>query len=131
MNRRNRAGRSTFSNLMLLLVVAGGIGVGYLFGIKWWHAQQMKEIARIVVREWHLSENKKVAEDRMTRELEQYGIPYYIPDGACELKVGESGNKLIDCGWQADVTIPVIEHVVPQEYAFTMEVDNRGKVQEW
>lgn len=136
--RRARAGRSTFGNLVILVIIASALGMGYLFGLKWWHAQQMKEIARLVIREWHLSENEAVARDRLAREMKEYSIPYYIPDGACAFQLSDAGDKQLHCGWSADVVVPVLgdylgEEAVtfPQSYDFMTEINTKGKVEQW
>jgi len=126
--RRQRQGRSTLGSLVTWLVVIAVIGAGYLFIPKWWDYQQMKEISRLVASEWHLSENRGVARARLLRELENYGMPYYIPDTACRFEKDTQTSRVLYCEWNADVTIPFIEYTRMQTYTITTEVNRMGKV---
>lgn len=131
LSRRRRKGRSSLGSTLWLLVLAALIGAAYLYVPKWWDSQKIKEIARLVVTEWHLSENREVAQERLKRELKENAIPYYIPDDACVFKVSPEGNKQVVCSWNADIDVPGIDYIYAQSYAFTTEIDRRGKVQQW
>ena len=106
-----------------------GIAVA-LYGPKWMDFLEMKEIARAAGAEWHVTENQKKAEDYYRQQLQERSMPYYIPDDACSFSK-DDGFRYIECYWNADITIPLIEKTIENSYEFTTEVAGTGKVRQW
>lgn len=129
MQRRFRRGRSTGGAVLLVivLVIAGGVA---LFGPKYMHFMEMKEIARAAAAEWHVTEDIEVGKRHLAQQMEKRQMPLYIPDDACRFSE-EDGYRYVTCYWDATVTIPLINHPIPQSYEFTTEMDKSGKLQQW
>ena len=131
MRRRSaRAGRSSVANLFLLLGLLALGGAVYLWLPGWWDFQEMREIGRLVVTDWHVQDRLKAGQDRYQQELEERQMPYYIPDKACGFEES-AGSRRMKCSWNADITVPVIDYVIPRTYTFTTEISSAGKVRQY
>lgn len=131
MNRRSRAGRSSFGNFILLLVVVAAVGIGILYGQKWWDYQKMKEVSRISLNDWQVYDDKAVAERRFERELEGKQIPWYIPDNACKFSVNDYRQRQLYCWWETAMTVPLVDYSYPLEFEITTIINDRGRVEQW
>ena len=129
MNRRLRSGRSTGGAVMLVIVLVIAALVG-LFGPKYMHFLEMKEISRACASEWHVADDIEVGKRQLVREMEKRNMPLYIPDDACSFSE-QDGLRSIVCWWDATVIIPLIDHPIEQYYEITTEMDKSGKLEQW
>ena len=129
MRRLHRRGRSASGTIMLIIIVMVGIAAA-LYGPKWLDFLEMKEIARAAAAEWHVTDNMAKGKAYFALQLEEREIPYYIPDNACIFSK-ENNSRYIECYWNADIEVPLIEKTVENSYQFTTEVSQSGKVRQW
>ena len=114
---------------MFIVLAMAGVAAA-LYGPKWLDFLEMKEIARASAAEWHVTDNMSKTKAHFALMLEEREIPYYIPDNACSFSKG-NGTRTIECYWNADIEIPLLEKTVENVYQFTTEVSRSGKVRQW
>ena len=129
MRRLQRCGRSGSGTIMLIIIVMVGVAVA-LYGPKWMDFLEMKEIARAAAAEWHVTDNMAKGKAYFALQLEEREMPFYIPDNACVFSK-EKNARYIECYWNADIEVPLIDKTVENYYQFTTEVSRSGKVRQW
>ncbi|MDG1481570.1 MAG: hypothetical protein P8R54_18390 [Myxococcota bacterium] len=129
MRRLHRQGRSASGSIMLIIVLMIGITAA-LYGPKWMDFMEMKEVARASAAEWHVTDNMAKGKVYFSIQLEERQMPLYIPDDACTFSK-DQGFRYIECFWNADIEIPLIDKTIENSYEFTTEMAGTGKVRQW
>lgn len=131
LTRQSRSGEIKITTVILCLVVAAGLGIGYLFLDVWWDSEQMKTIARMSITDWEITQDKTASQVYFLRHMEDKQIPMYIPDDACTFTETRSEGRQIYCYWETAVVIPVIQYEFPKQYEFTTALDDKGVPLQW
>jgi hypothetical protein len=129
MRRLHRQGRSASGTIMFIIVIMVGVAAA-LYGPKWMDFLEMKEIARASAAEWHVTDNMQKGQAYFALQLEQRQMPLYIPDNACSFSKDKQ-FRYIECYWEADIEIPLINKTIENSYEFTTELAGTGKVRQW
>ncbi|MFT5684638.1 MAG: hypothetical protein ACI8RZ_005582 [Myxococcota bacterium] len=129
MRRLQRQGRSASGTVMLIIVIMIGVAVA-LYGPKWMDFLEMKEIARASAAEWHVMDNEEKGKAYFAIQMEERQMPLYIPNDACTFSKDKQ-FRYIECYWNADITIPLIDKTLENRYQFTTELAQTGKVRQW
>ena len=129
MRRLQRTGRSATGTISVIMLIMIG-GTAALYGPKWFDFLEMKEIARASLAEWHVTDNEAKGKAYFAYELEARAMPLYIPDNACSFSK-DGQFRYIECSWNADMEIPLVNKTIEHSYEFTTELAQTGKVRQW
>lgn len=114
---------------MLIILIMVGIAAA-LYGPKWMDFMEMKEVARASAAEWHVTDNMAKSKTYFAIQLEERQMPLYIPDDACTFSK-EKDFRYIECYWNADIELPLVNKTIENSYQFTTELAGTGKVRQW
>jgi hypothetical protein len=111
--------------LMLMLVAAGGF-LAYLFVPYHIDYMNMKEVAKSSALSWYTHVEEHAAREKFRISLNEKEIDYITADDCKWEKRGELYT--VACYWVVDVYYPGTDYFKTLEYEVAAEADQRGKV---
>ena len=127
---RRRAGRIRGSSLLLLLLLGAGGLWAWTFGPYYWDFMKLKEINRLVAREWSALGEAK-ARAMLDSELGKSAMADYVYPQDCQFTKVSPNLMRLHCAYSVDVQYPFVERYRTLSFEVTTDVDNRGQVDQY
>jgi len=96
-------------NLLLVAVIAAAAGWGWLFGPHYIDHVRMQDCAAQAAATWAAWNSEQRARGDFTYQASRRGLPDTLGIEVCDFRT-EDQDRVVECDWSVDVTIPVIEH---------------------
>ena len=95
-------------NLFVVVALVAGGGWAWLFAPHFLDEVRMKDCAAQAVTNWVAWNDVDRARREFDTEAQRRGLPDSLGSALCEFEE-EDDDRIVDCAWEVDVTIPIVD----------------------